>query len=105
MRTLRVQNGLLRSRPPRCALRGRVDNNMNGQEELALERTRLANERTLLAYVRTALSLIAGGVVVLEYLAEGPEYVLAGWLLLASGAVVLTIGFIRFATVRSKVNE
>ncbi|MCX2977686.1 DUF202 domain-containing protein [Candidatus Marimicrobium litorale] len=75
---------------------------MNIQEELALARTRLANERTLLAYVRTALSLIAGGVVVLEYLAEGPEHIIAGWGLLMLGAVALTIGFIRFLTVRSR---
>lgn len=80
-----------------------MERTRNVQEELALERTRLANERTLLAYVRTALSLIAGGVVVLEYLAEAPEHVIAGWLLLASGAVVLAIGFVRFTTVRSKV--
>ena len=77
---------------------------MNIQEELALERTQLANERTLLAYVRTALSLIAGGVVVLEYLAEGPEHVVAGWLLLVLGAAILAIGFVRFIAVRSKIN-
>ena len=76
---------------------------MNIQEELALERTRLANERTFLAYVRTALSLIAGGVVVLQYLAEGPEHVFVGWLLVASGAVALAIGLVRFILVRSKV--
>jgi len=77
---------------------------MNIQEELALERTRLANERTFLAYVRTALSLIAGGVVVLQYLAEGPEHIFAGWLLVGSGAVALAIGLVRFIRVRSKVN-
>jgi putative membrane protein len=77
---------------------------MNIQQELALERTRLANERTFLSYVRTALSLIAGGVVVLQYLAESPKHVFAGWLLVALGAVVLTIGFVRFISVRSKIN-
>ena len=78
---------------------------MSIQEELALERTRLANERTFLAYVRTALSLIAAGVVVLQYLAEGPEHILAGWLLNGSGAVVFAIGVVRFFTVRSKLSE
>jgi putative membrane protein len=77
---------------------------MNIQQELALERTRLANERTFLAYVRTALSLIAGGIVVLQYLAERPEQVFAGWLLVASGAVVLAIGIVRFISVRSKIS-
>ena len=78
---------------------------MNIQKELALERTRLANERTFLAYVRTALSLIAGGVVVLQYLAEGPEHILAGWLLVASGAAVFVIGVLRFFRVKSKLYE
>lgn len=78
---------------------------MNIQEKLALERTRLANERTFLAYVRTALSLIAGGVVVLQYLAERPEHVFAGWLLVISGGVFLALGLVRFFAVRSKLNE
>ena len=85
-------------------LGGQVRNEMSIQEELALERTRLANERTCLAYVRTALSLIAGGVVVLQYLAESPEHVLAGWLLVVAGAVIFAIGVVRFFTVRSKLN-
>ena len=75
---------------------------MNVQEELALERTRLANERTLLAYVRTALSLIAGGIVVLEYLAEGPEHIIAGWGLVIVGAMALVLGFFRFLTVKAR---
>ena len=75
------------------------------QKELALERTRLANERTFLAYVRTALSLIAGGVVVLQYLAEGPEHILAGWLLIASGAAAFVVGVARFFRVRAKLDE
>lgn len=76
---------------------------MDLREKLALERTRLANERTFLAYVRTALSLVAGGVVVLQYLAESPGDIVAGWLLAVSGVVVLAIGLTRFIRVKARL--
>ncbi|MFT4519190.1 MAG: putative membrane protein [Halioglobus sp.] len=82
-----------------------LDSVMNLRENLAVERTRLANERTFLAYVRTALSLVAGGVVVLQYLAESPGDFFAGWLLAVSGVAVLAIGLVRFITVRAKLLE
>lgn len=73
---------------------------LNLRQQLALERTQLANERTFLAYVRTALSLLAAGVVLLQYLAVNPGYILLGWLLAGSGALVLLVGVMRFLKVR-----
>ena len=74
------------------------------RDTLALERTRLANERTFLAYVRTALSLLAGGAVLLQFFSTRPSYMVAAWLLIASGGVVLLIGLFRFLRVRSHLN-
>lgn len=65
-----------------------------------MERTRLANERTFLAYVRTALSLLAAGVVLLQYFAANPGYLLLGWVLSGSGAIVLAVGVFRFFQVK-----
>lgn len=75
------------------------------RDKLALQRTRLANERTLLAYVRTALSLIAGGVVILQFLAAQPIYVAIAWALLVSGFLSLAVGIIRFLYVRSHLKH
>lgn len=71
---------------------------------LALERTRLANERTFLAYVRTALSLFAGGAVLIQFFAAKPTYVTLAWILIASGAMVLLVGVLRFLKVRAHLN-
>lgn len=73
---------------------------LNLRQQLALERTQLANERTFLAYVRTSLSLLAAGVVLLQYFAANPGYILMGWLLAGSGAIVLAVGVMRFLKVR-----
>lgn len=81
------------------------DHSLNLRGRLALQRTQLANERTFLAYVRTALSLLAAGVVLLQYLAATPGYVLVGWLLSGSGAIVLGVGILRFFRMRRSLNE
>jgi putative membrane protein len=75
------------------------------RDKLALERTRLANERTFLAYVRTSLSLIAGAAVIFQFFSNASTYVAFGWLLAASGIVVLIVGIYRFRTVRSYLKD
>lgn len=71
---------------------------------LALERTRLANERTLLAYVRTALALAGGGAGLAGFV-PGELAWIAGWGLVAVGALVLLWGTRRFATVRRRLEQ
>ncbi|MFK7977438.1 MAG: YidH family protein [Halioglobus sp.] len=78
---------------------------LNLRQKLALERTRLANERTFLAYVRTALSLLAAGVVLLQYFAADPGYLLLGWALSGSGAIILGVGVWRFFQVRRSLRS
>lgn len=75
------------------------------RELLALERTRLANERTFLAYVRTSLSLLAAAVVVLQYFADGAAQTISGWVLGGAGVLVLSIGLLRFFSVRARLNR
>jgi putative membrane protein len=70
------------------------------RDQLAVDRTLLANERTLLAYVRTSLALVAAGAGLLQFFdAFGTR--IAGWLLIALGAIALPIGVWRYLNVRS----
>ncbi len=69
--------------------------NMNINDKLALERTKLANWRTLLAYIRTGLSFIALGIAVFHFLKS------ALWAVLGIGSVLIGVlliilGFISY---------
>ena len=75
------------------------------RDNLALERTRLANERTFLAYVRTALSLLAGSAVLFQFFSERPPYLIAAWMLVAGGGLMLVVGLIRFNRVRKHLQD
>jgi inner membrane protein YidH len=68
------------------------------RDQLATERTALANERTLLAYVRTTIALFAGGAAGIHFLDSSLVDVI-GWLLIASGILVLLFGLRRFRQV------
>ncbi|MGC4045959.1 MAG: DUF202 domain-containing protein [Armatimonas sp.] len=61
------------------------------RDPLAYERTILANERTRLAYIQTALAIFGTGIAFLEF-AHLPSVLLAGWLLLPTGVIVLLVG-------------
>jgi putative membrane protein len=63
---------------------------------LALTRTRLANERTLLAYLRTAIMLAATGGTLLKFYSDEFFPLISGWVLVAVGIGVATLGTIRF---------
>ena len=67
---------------------------------LAVQRTRLANERTLLAYARTALMLVASGATLWRVQPLGSADRPLGMALVAAGAVVMTIGVVRFLQAR-----
>lgn len=74
------------------------------RDQLAVDRTHLANERTLLAYVRTGLALLAGGAGVLQFLVS-PLATVAGWALVALGAVTLPVGLWRFLKMRERLRR
>jgi putative membrane protein len=61
------------------------------RDRLAIDRTVLANERTFLAYFRTVLALILGGATVIR-LFEDSSANLAGWILIALGALTGAVG-------------
>ena len=82
-----------------------MTSNSDTRDKLALERTRLANERTFLAYVRTGLSLLAASAVLFQFFSSLNSYIAVAWVLAVCGVVVLCVGFLRFNTVRRKLNE
>lgn len=75
------------------------------RDNLALERTRLANERTLLAYVRTGLSLLAAAAVLFQFFAALNVHLAVAWCLALSGIIVLLVGFVRFFSVRARLEK
>lgn len=83
-------------------LRGSADSAV--RDHLALDRTRLANERTLLAYIRTALALSGGGIGALHLLDSAAGQAL-GWALAAAGALILPLGFFRFAALSRRIRS
>ena len=70
-------------------------------DRLALQRTRLANERTLLTYVRTSLALIGFGLALIQFHPERGGRL--GYTALATAAVVLLIGVLRFRAHRRQL--
>ncbi|MEJ7658148.1 MAG: DUF202 domain-containing protein [Hymenobacter sp.] len=64
------------------------------QQQLAAARTHLANERTLFTYVRTSLTLAAFGLTLLQL--EPRRTRALGIGALATGAVLMAIGWVRF---------
>ncbi len=81
---------------------GNVDNSLS-LLELARGRNRLANERTMLAYMRTAIMLFATGGTLIKFFAPALIAIIAGWLIMLIGAVVVVIGFWRFLRARAKL--
>ncbi len=81
------------------------------RDELAIDRTELANERTLLAYVRTSLALFLTGIsgVHLPGLGQGtsfgPAYRVAGWIFIATAAIVVSIGYVRYRRIRGRIHR
>ena len=70
-------------------------------DRLALQRTRLANERTLLTYVRTTLALVGFGLALIQFHPERGGRL--GYTALASAAVVLVVGLLRFRVHRRQL--
>jgi|GEM_PF-6270826 len=106
---------------PQLAVRSRryadgldLDENVHDpqlRDDLAIDRTKLANERTLLAYIRTSLALFLTGIsgVHLPGLGEGtsfgPGYRVAGWVFIAAAALVMSIGYRRYRSVRRRMRN
>ena len=74
------------------------------RDHLAIDRTVLANERTFLAYVRTTLALLAAGASFVQFF-KLLWMDVVGSLLIASGLVLVSIGFRRFLSFRRDINE
>jgi putative membrane protein len=72
------------------------------RDQLATERTALANERTLLAYVRTTIALFAGGAAGIHFF-DSSLVDVVGWILIASGVLVLLFGLRRFRQVSAVI--
>ena len=72
---------------------------------LAKDRTVLANERTLLAYVRTSLMLGITGGTLIKFLGGDFRYVLAGYCLVAIGALVGLVGVARFFALKKQLDR
>lgn len=74
--------------------------------EMALQRTVLANERTLNSWLRTGLAIVAAGFTIGILLGEegpiGPARVF-GISLIVVGGLVCAIGFVRYRTLRARL--
>lgn len=73
---------------------------MTGQQDLALQRTRLANERTLLAYVRTFMGFLGLGIALIAVFDSTISSILGG-ASIASGTFVMVIGVLSHTRNRS----
>lgn len=80
------------------------DKEVNRNDILALERTKLANERTFLAYFRTCIVFTSSAFVILkiDFL---QNLRLLSYALLFIAAVLLVIGVVRFIYVRRKIRK
>jgi len=74
--------------------------------EMALQRTVLANERTLNSWLRTGLAIVAAGFTIGMLLGEkgpiGPARIF-GITLILVGGLVCVIGFVRYRTLRARL--
>lgn len=73
-------------------------------DKLAIERTRLANERTFLAYFRSAVVFLSSGFAIMK-LPLFDEIKWLGWILIALGPVLITIGLIRLIYVKRSIKK
>lgn len=71
-----------------------------GQDALAITRTHLSNERTLLAYLRTFLGFITAGVAMIQFV-KNSYFVVIGYGLLSFSISIVIIGLYRFIKNRS----
>jgi putative membrane protein len=70
-----------------------IDEQLNLNDRLALERTRLAEERTHLAYIRTGMSMILGGMFFIGYFPKDSFFSLAGYTTIALSLAFIGYGF------------
>ncbi|MFG0265142.1 MAG: DUF202 domain-containing protein [Rhodopirellula sp. JB055] len=73
------------------------------RNDLAVIRTDLANERTLLAYLRTSLMMVGTGGTLIKFFGESRELLVAGYVAIGIGAVVLLAGCVRFLNTMRRV--
>jgi len=74
------------------------------RDRLARQRTELANERTLLAYMRTALGFVVVGVPAVWWM-EGRVVQALGVVSLIVGAVIMSVGVLRFLAMKAGINR
>ncbi|MBB4080127.1 putative membrane protein [Lewinella aquimaris] len=73
-------------------------------DRLALDRTHLANQRTLLAYTRTGIYFAFTGAGVL-FILQQPAVNWIGWLAIAIGIVIATIGLINYLRMKRRIGR
>lgn len=72
--------------------------------KLGIERTKLANERTLLSFIRTSLTFIAAATTLIQFF-DHQKYVIAGYLLIPIGIIILFLGFYSFFRAKKAIKD
>jgi putative membrane protein len=80
-------------------LEKRWESDLDLQEQMSIERTKLSNERTFLSYLRTSLALLGAGLTIIRLEALEKVYDLGMACLILSP---LVMGFAIFRFVRNK---
>lgn len=79
-------------------------NEMILRDFLALDRTILANKRTFLAYTRTFIGLVAGGIGMIELVANGIINII-GYVFIFVAIPVILIGLVDYMKMRKALFE
>lgn len=75
------------------------------RNQLAIDRTHLANDRTMLAFTRTALYMVVTGLALINFYPESTNVEWSSYVLFAMGALIITLGLIRYFRMRRKINR
>lgn len=76
-----------------------MSNDNYGRNFLAMERTKLANERTFLAYFRSFAVLLSSGLAIIKIDAL-QNLTSLGYVFLSLAVIIISIGAVRFFSVR-----
>lgn len=77
--------------------------NLEINDSLAIDRTKLANERTLLAYMRTAMGMVLAGLTFIKLCGDDLFYRAVGLAFVPIGVGMAMFGFARFSRKKREV--